>query len=122
MDIGDITVYCHYVILTQVALVRAINHSDLPLWLEGLSLPGSHLIRTSPEKDGDLIRLTFAKDDPVPSEGVWLGGVVAPLLEMAVSVVGRLLGREMCAAEQPSEETLSRYVRKYTLVIVFWVS
>ncbi len=93
----------------QVALVRAINHSDLPLWLEGLSLPGSHLIRTSPEQDGDLVRLTFAKEDPVPVEGAWLMGVVTPLLDMGVSVVGRLLGREMSAAEQPSEVTLSRY-------------
>ncbi len=63
----------------------------------------------SPEKDGDLIRLTLTKDEPLPSKRVWLVGVVMLLLEMIVSTIGGLFGRETSATEQPSMETLSRY-------------
>ncbi|XP_064395333.1 uncharacterized protein LOC135342527 isoform X2 [Halichondria panicea] len=92
----------------DVALLRATSHSDLPLWVEGLSLTGLQLIRMSPEKDGDLIRLTLTKDEPLPSKRVWLVGVVMLLLEMIVSTIGGLFGRETSATEQPSMETLSR--------------
>ncbi len=61
----------------------------------------------SPEKDGDLIRLMFTKDMPLPSEG--LVGVVMLLLETVMSTIGGLFGREMSATEEPSMETLSRY-------------